>query len=71
MHSETQLKEAFDAFDKDGNGFLTQEELKAVFSGFKGGLTDEEVNAIMVDADANGDGQISFEEFAALIKKIS
>ncbi|MEY3220204.1 MAG: hypothetical protein RIT27_1561 [Pseudomonadota bacterium] len=71
MFNETQLKDAFMAFDKDNNGFLDKDELKGAFAPFKGGLTDEEIHALMVEADTNGDGQISFEEFAVLIKKIS
>jgi Ca2+-binding EF-hand superfamily protein len=29
------------------------------------------VNEIVKQVDANGDGQISFEEFAAMMKKLS
>jgi calmodulin len=66
-----EMRVVFNSFDTDGNGFLDKEELKNAFKDFKGGLTDEEVDALMVEADTNGDGKVSFEEFVALIKKIS
>lgn len=66
-----ELRVVFNSFDTDGSGFLDKNELKNAFSNFKGGLTDAEVDALMADADANGDGKVSFEEFAALVEKIS
>ena len=34
-------------------------------------LSEEAVNDIVKQVDANGDGQISFEEFATMMKKLS
>ena len=61
----------FNSFDTDGNGFLDKNELKNAFKDFKGGLTDAEIDALIAEADVNGDGKVSFEEFVALVNKIT
>jgi len=66
-----EMRVVFNSFDTDGNGFLDKNELKNAFKDFKGGLTDGEIEALMLEADFNDDGQISFEEFVALIDKIA
>jgi Ca2+-binding EF-hand superfamily protein len=67
MNSEAEAREAFDACDKDGNGFLNGEELRVAFSTVKHTVTDEELDAIVAYADENGDGKLSFEEFAKFV----
>ncbi len=32
-------------------------------------LTDQQVQAMIVEADKDGDGQVSLEEFAVMLKK--
>jgi len=66
-----EMRVVFNSFDTDGSGFLDKNELKNAFKNFKGGLTDAEIDALMAEADTNGDGKVSFEEFTALIKKVS
>ena len=39
--------------------------------GFGKSLSEEAVNEIIKQVDANGDGQISFEEFSTMMKKLS
>lgn len=34
-------------------------------------ISEESVNEIVKQVDANGDGQISFEEFSTMMKKLS
>jgi Ca2+-binding EF-hand superfamily protein len=65
------IRVVFDSFDTNRSGFLDKNELANAFNNFKGGLTAEEVAQLMADADTNGDGKVSFEEFAALINKIA
>ena len=64
------LELAFSAFDKDGNGFISMNELMIIFK-----ITDnddEEVKNIfeniLKEADANNDGQIDLEEFKKIMK---
>jgi len=53
-------------FDKDGSGLVSSEELKIALS--KG--DDEDFMITLNEFDSNGDGEISFEEFVLMMKKI-
>lgn len=67
--SQEELKEAFKVFDKDGNGFISAAELRHVMTSLGEKLTDEEVDAMMKEADADGDGQVDYDEFAKMMCK--
>lgn len=63
--STDKLKAAFNAFDLDGNGQITMDELKEVLAGC---VTDNSLwEKIMKEADQDGDNQISFEEFKLMM----
>lgn len=66
--TEEEMREAFKIFDRSGNGFITAKELKhgMVYMGER--LSDEEVEEMMREADSDGDGRISFEDFKILMK---
>ena len=64
------LQAAFKMFDKDGSGLISPSEIKEVL-GFGQTLSEEAVNDIIKQVDENGDGEISFEEFAQMMKKLS
>jgi calmodulin len=59
--------EAFEVFDRDGNGQISAAELMHVMSDLGEDLTDEKVNQIISEADTDGDGQINYEEFVQVI----
>ena len=66
------LKFAFRYFDKDNSGEITFDEIESVF---KESITDktkvhEALKQIISEVDTNGDGIISFEEFADIMKKM-
>ena len=65
--TERELAEAFKVFDREGNGYITTQELKHVMLKVADELTEEEVDAMIKQADVNGDGQIEYEEFIALL----
>merc|ERR1712172_185172 len=65
--SEDEIKEAFKVFDKDGNGFISATELRHVMTNLGEKLTDEEVDEMIREADIDGDGQINYEEFVAMM----
>lgn len=68
--SQNRLKSAFKAFDKDGNGQISAEEIKQILGfGHPGGLDEETVDKIIQQVDENGDGEISYEEFANMMMK--
>lgn len=56
------LVESFKYFDKDGSGKISAEEIKEVL-GFGGNLTAKEITVLIKQVDANGDGEIDFDEF--------
>jgi calcium-dependent protein kinase len=62
------LKTTFKTLDKNGDGTITANEMKDAF----GELSNEEVQAIIANADIDGDGTISYEELmmAAVQRKI-
>ena len=60
-YKNQQLREAFGKFDKDGDGFITGEEIRTVFKDSGVELDDDEINELLEEADENGDGVISFE----------
>merc|ERR1712183_543862 len=62
-----EMKAAFAAFDKDGNGFITSAELKEVMKSMGESLSDAEVDAMIKEADMNGDDQVNYEEFIKLM----
>ena len=64
------MREAFDAFDNDGDGYLELTELEGLL-----GLLDpdhpEEDDALahhMIDGDQDGDGKIDFQEMKLAMK---
>lgn len=70
--SNERLEIAFKTFDTDGSGKISVDEIMDIFT--KGTKNNEGINrevfAKMVkDADDNGDGEISFQEFKTIMKK--
>lgn len=61
---------AFRAFDIDGNGRISPDELKKVLSdGDVGDMLDAEtIDALMAGVDTSGDGEIDFDEFMTLMQ---
>ena len=50
--------------DKEGNGFIPVAELNHAMTNLLGEkLTEEEVEEMIKEADSDGDGQVSYEDF--------
>ena len=60
-----EAKKAFKAFDTDGDGKLTKDELKEALTRPGGGkpLSDDEVEKFISKFDADGDGSLQITEF--------
>lgn len=64
-----EFKTAFNLFDKDGDGFLSIQELRSVFTALQKPITDEELDQLMQDLDTDGNGRIDFTEFMTFMSK--
>eukprot|EP00696_Hemimastix_kukwesjijk_P009104 gnl/Hemi2/21537_TR7173_c0_g1_i1.p1 gnl/Hemi2/21537_TR7173_c0_g1~~gnl/Hemi2/21537_TR7173_c0_g1_i1.p1 ORF type:complete len:155 (-),score=60.35 gnl/Hemi2/21537_TR7173_c0_g1_i1:91-555(-) len=62
-----QLKRAFKIFDKDGNGFLTVDELKEALTSFGECLTPKEVEDLMEMVDTDHTGKVDYSELAKVL----
>ncbi|KAK3578512.1 hypothetical protein CHS0354_007765 [Potamilus streckersoni] len=69
VDSEKDIKDAFKVFDKDRNGFITAAELKQGMLELGERLTNEEIDEMILEADTDRDGQISYEDFLQLMNK--
>jgi len=65
--TEEELLEAFKVFDRDSNGFITSHELRHVMTSLGESLTPEEIEEMIKEADADGDGQINYDEFVKMM----
>ncbi|RDX73743.1 Calcium-dependent protein kinase 2, partial [Mucuna pruriens] len=64
---EDHLVAAFAYFDKDGSGYITQDELQKACEEF--GLGDVRMEEMLREADQNNDGRIDYNEFVAMMQK--
>ena len=52
----------FNAFDRDGSGAISSEEMANVVSNLKIEMGPEQLAAMMADADPDGSGEVEFDE---------
>ncbi|XP_073275030.1 calcium-dependent protein kinase 26-like [Primulina huaijiensis] len=67
IEKEDHLFTAFSYFDKDGSGYITQDELQKACEEF--GIADIHLEEIIGEADQNNDGRIDYNEFVAMMQK--
>lgn len=67
-----EIKEAFDVFDKNKDGYIDASELQNVLCslGLEKGSEVEECKKMIRAVDENGDGLIDFSEFVKFMEKI-
>lgn len=69
ISSDEQLKQAFSSFDKNKSGYIEFEELReALFEEHEEANSEQAAQDIILDADLDKDGRISYQEFAAMMK---
>lgn len=67
-HFITNLQ-AFEYIDSDGDGVISLEDLRSSSDRVRLGLSQSELAGLMEEADRDGDGFISKQEFISVMKK--
>lgn len=63
------FRQMFEGYDLDGDGFLTVDDFKRITAQQGGELSTEQAEAMIQQADTNGDGRVSFDEFIAIMNQ--
>ena len=64
-----EMMKAFRLFDEDDTGKITFKNLKRVAKELGENMSDDEIQEMIDEADRDGDGEISDEEFFRIMKK--
>ncbi|XP_043701817.1 probable calcium-binding protein CML18 [Telopea speciosissima] len=64
-----ELKDAFDMYDKDQNGLISVNELHMVLKSLGEKCTIQDCSKMITSVDADGDGNVNFEEFKTMMTK--
>ncbi|XP_076833017.1 calcium-binding protein 8 isoform X1 [Brachyhypopomus gauderio] len=62
-----EIREAFRVLDRDGNGFISKQELGMAMRSLGYMPSEVELAIIMQRLDMDGDGQVDFEEFMTIL----
>lgn len=66
---EDDLRDAFQLFDRDSNGFISKRELTFVMTSLGEQMSDAAVENMIKEVDLDGDGRVNYEEFIRIMKK--
>ena len=64
-----ELKEAFEIFDKDKDGYITIKELGEIMKNLGQAPTESELQDMINEVDMDGNGNIDFKEFIGLMSR--
>ncbi len=64
-----EYREAWKLFDTDGDGFISPDELRELLTSTGQVYSEQEVKRLIEEADEDGDGQIDFDEFLAVVTR--
>ncbi|XP_034878289.1 calmodulin-like [Mirounga angustirostris] len=67
--SEQDMQEVFRTFDLDGNGRISVDELKQAMAKLGQTLSQEELDAMIQEADTDKDGQVDYKEFLRILSQ--
>jgi calmodulin len=60
---EKELIDAFRVFDREGSGVISTQELRLIMTSLGEKLTEDEIDAMIYEADIDGDGYINYHDF--------
>ncbi|XP_028130418.1 troponin C, isoallergen Bla g 6.0201-like isoform X1 [Diabrotica virgifera virgifera] len=64
---QLELKGAFRLYDKEGNGFITIEVLREILRELDEKLTEDDLDNMIDEIDADGSGTVDWDEFKAVM----
>ena len=64
-----EYQEAFEMFDVNKDGTISKKELEFILRSLNEDPDEDEINQLLEDVDVDGNGEIDFEEFVALMGK--
>ncbi|KAL5205407.1 hypothetical protein ABZP36_033616 [Zizania latifolia] len=69
VDEDEDMREAFNVFDQNVDGFITVDELRSVLSslGLKQGRSAEDCRRMISKVDGDGDGRVDFKEFKQMM----
>jgi len=67
--SKEEIMKAFRLFDEENTGVIDYEKLKRVSQELGENLTDEELQEMIEEADRDGDGLVTQEDFVRIMRK--
>ena len=70
MEMLEEYKEAFELFDKDGDGTISTGELKNLLKCFDLDLPDEEVQELIKKYDENNQGSLGFDQLKEVMRNV-
>ncbi|CAL4901398.1 unnamed protein product [Urochloa decumbens] len=65
--SAERLAECFDVFDDARTGSIPAEQLRQVMVGHGDRLTEEEADAMLLEADPRGEGRVEYREYVKVL----
>lgn len=64
-----ELREAFEIFDRDQDGYLTIKELAEIMRNLGNAPSEGEIQDMIAEVDIDGNGSINFQEFISLMAR--
>ena len=71
LSEDKEIRNVFQMIDLDRDGYISPIELKLVFKSVGMNLSNEEIHELIVKADKDGKGLVSYEEFKKLMNDTS
>ena len=66
---DDEVLRAFKSFDKDQNGYITNNEFRYILTKLGERFTDQEVDTLFRECDLDDDGRLNYEEFIEFWRK--
>jgi calmodulin len=64
-----ELREAFEIFDRDQDGYITIKELAEIMRNLGNPPTEGEIQDMIAEVDIDGNGNINFQEYISLMAR--